>query len=95
MNFAWRQTLLIFTWLASFMEEERLKQRRPAEANDLPEWQGRSTFMGFHTDSFPVCQQCSQLKSMKTGSAILTLLQPFGSLLLKAQILMFYLVPTA
>ena len=23
-NFAWRRTLLIFTWLASFMEEERV-----------------------------------------------------------------------
>ena len=43
-------------------------------------------FMGFHTESFPVCQQCSQLKSMKTGSAILTLVQPLGSLLLKAQV---------
>ena len=42
----------------------------PAEANDLPNGkEGQHRFMGLHTDSFHVCQQCSHLKSMKTGSA--------------------------
>ena len=45
----------------------RLKECQPAEANDLPEWQGSATIDCLHTVSVHVCQQCGQKHFQAAG----------------------------